>query len=228
MKRVARDISHAELAQLSGHSDEPGLIIEAGSNDGTDSLRLLDAFPKSRILCFEPDPRAFAKLADNLRPVPRALTSTLCLGDSWYGAVFHQSSGNPYSDGRECDWDKSGSLLTPTEHLKISSWCEFKKDIAVQVGRLDGFLASLSISDLAYDQMPIPLMWLDCQGSELQVLDGAPKALARTRVLKIESHPVPLYDGAPTESEITKYLEARGMEVVARYAEDLVAMRASS
>lgn len=38
----------------------PSLFIEVGANDGTDTNKLLEAFPEIEIHCFEPDPRAIA------------------------------------------------------------------------------------------------------------------------------------------------------------------------
>jgi len=44
----------------------PKTIIDAGSNIGLTSLKLLMSFPKTKIICIEPDPENFIKLRRNL------------------------------------------------------------------------------------------------------------------------------------------------------------------
>ena len=45
----------------------PDVIVEIGCNDGTDTVKFLEAFPQAKMYCFEPDPRAATAFRENVK-----------------------------------------------------------------------------------------------------------------------------------------------------------------
>lgn len=217
MKSTYRDLSHDEILEIVGADAK--WILEIGCNDGEDTIEILKRFKQARIACFECDPRAFIEWNKKVPPVSehRAFISRLALSDAWGLSNFYPSGGSPYSDKPEFDWNKSGSLLKPTEHIKVSPWCTFGEAIAVPTAELDGWLDVFDYGDRTIDFMRI-----DVQGAEMKVFAGAEKALKLTRFIQAECHKMVLYDGAPTESEMIGYMEARGFACRGRWADDLL------
>jgi FkbM family methyltransferase len=90
---AANQDAHAVLARLFP-TEPPRTIIEVGSHYGQDTIRLRKAFPKARIIAFEPDPRNIyqAKLA---RVHLHVEYVEAALSDTDGAATFHLSDGIP-------------------------------------------------------------------------------------------------------------------------------------
>lgn len=188
-------------------------IVEIGANDGEDTERFLRHFPKARVVCFEPDPRATAKW--RYRIGRRAEFYHMALSDEIGTEEFFQSGGEPPNCKREDwrDWDKSGSLCRPTGHLDYSPWCKFDHTITVVTSTLDYMLPR--------DKAPvIDMIWMDVQGAEAKVLRGAQGTLPRVRWLYTECHARPLYDGQPTLEEIAALLP--GFDIFQTYTDNIL------
>lgn len=89
----------------------PSVFLEIGANDGTDTNRLLEAFPGVEIHCFEPDARAIAAFESNVHS-PRAHLHKIAIGAADATMTLYQSTGAP--PGREEQFPEgyhlSGSL----------------------------------------------------------------------------------------------------------------------
>jgi hypothetical protein len=107
----------------------------------------------------------------------------------------------------------SSSAKKPTAHLEAHPWCKFERTTTVTGRRLDSVIPTV----------PIDLIWCDVQGAQLEVIAGAPLTLSRTRLLYIEVHPFPMYEGEPTDEELLAALP--GWKVVERYEADVLLMR---
>lgn len=188
-------MDHNAIRQMVGKPDP--IILEIGSNDGTDTLEFLRQFPGARVFCFEPEPRAIAKWRANVTDT-RAQLFEVALDQTNGESTFHRSGGKPPNKNVN-DWDMSGSLCKPTGHLSYSPWCTFKETITVKTICLDGW----------WEQMGSPLIdfiWLDVQGAERRVLVGGAKMLQQTKFIKLECHQQSLYAGQPTETELKMLL----------------------
>lgn len=170
-------------------------VLEVGANDGGDTLRLHAAFPRARLCAFEPDPRPLAQLRSAVAGTPVEVYP-VAVGAHDGSAVFHQSGGHhpdadpgqrrPDDDGS--GWHMSGSLRAPTGHLTTFPWVTFERDISVDVVRLDTWAD-------AHGVRRVDFIWADVQGAEIDLIDGGPRTLARTRFLYTEYWDTPLYDG---------------------------------
>jgi 2-O-methyltransferase len=174
-------------------------IFEIGANNGTNTVEFLKQMPTSLITCFEPDPRAFEQLLANdvvgtgiTTGRVDALPLAICDHD---GIVpFYPSSGTFPGEGHN-QWNKSGSLLKPKEHLKAYPWCRFdRKDSAIGV-RLDTFMRG---RPTCCPKGKIDFVWADVQGAELLMIAGGEKTFKNNvHFLYTEYSKVELYEGSP-------------------------------
>jgi FkbM family methyltransferase len=168
------------------------LIIEIGAHIGTDSYDLSRAFPKGKVIGFEPSPGLLAKALAYNASRPNIFLIPCALSEKPGFRILHQSSGT--SDG-------SSSILAPTNALHLYPGIKWntKDQIVVPALTLDDFVDVAGI-----DQ--IDLIWIDAQGAEGLIFRGAHNALRRTRFVYCEVCSVPEYAGAATYSEICTLL----------------------
>jgi len=202
------------LSELLCKSEQPCLFLEIGANDGGDTQRLLDAFPATRVECFEPDPRA-VRLWRAAVKSSRARLHEIAIGSKDGTTIFHTSSGSP--TGRERDfpegWHLSGSIRRPTGHLSAHPWCEFTSTIEVPVRTLDSWAAAEDISEVDF-------IWADVQGAEIDVIQGGQATLSRTRYLYTEYCDVELYEGQQTLEKLLEQMP--GWVVHTRFSGDVL------
>lgn len=191
-------------------TDSP-TILEIGCNDGTDTLRFLEAMPGAEIYCFEPDPRAIARFRETVND-DRVVLTPIALGDYTGFAKFYGSSGIPSEKSRNApnashyhklaEWDLSGSLSKPTGHLQYSPWVTFPKKRTIEVGitTLDDWL--LCHTDIT----KIDFVWMDVQGAEHKVIQGAFEGLSIIRYFYTEYSNTPMYEEQIPLTAIQKML----------------------
>jgi hypothetical protein len=103
--------------------------------------------------------------------------------------------------------DGSSSLLKPTGHLKEHPSVTFGETISVSVTTLDTWAVATGVPR-------VDLLWLDLQGSELEVLKAAPNVLRTTAVVYSEVSLKPMYFSAPLYPELRAWMESAGFVVV--------------
>jgi FkbM family methyltransferase len=137
-----------------------------------------------KVVSFEPAPRNYARLVDNIGLNGRTNVST------WNVALSDRSTMLDFMDN---GISQTGTLLTNAQHAH-----GFRK-IQVQAYRLD---------DL---DLPAPdLIKIDCEGAEMQVLRGAAETLRRHRpVLHLEVHPLL----GVSEARLQEFLHSAGYTV---------------
>ena len=62
-----RDEYHPVINYIIDNNITINTIIDAGSNIGLTSIKLLNNFPKARVICLEPDPQNYRQLSYNLK-----------------------------------------------------------------------------------------------------------------------------------------------------------------
>ena len=185
-------VTFEEIASLVGRDDP--IILEIGANDGSDSRRFLDAFSNCRLFCFEPDSRAVLKWRRSIRD-ERAKLAPLAVGAVDGTVTFHPSAGR---GERPADWDQSGSIRAPKNHLKLHS-VTFPTTVNVACTRLDTWLASEHIDRIDF-------IWADVQGAEGDLVAGASRTLAMTRYFYTEYSDNELYEGQINLSTLARML----------------------
>lgn len=215
VKRSPHGLTIDELRQL---VPEPDVIVEIGCNDGTDTAAFVSAFPGLEIHCFEPDPRPIKRFWPRMFPLLSSCGAKLYLyqvavSDINDKCEFFQSDGTAPTPGWEHlkSWDLSGSLLKPTGHLQMSPWVKFENKIEVH---------SVTLNDWAKlfpNVRKIDLMWVDVQGAEHLVVEGADVPLSYTKYFYCEYYDTEMYKSQKNLAGLVQLLKPLGFELVSTH-----------
>ena len=189
----------------------PYTFLDIGANGGEDSLDLLRHIPYSTIYCFEPDPRAFARLQKRAKMLPdRFKIYNVALGATDGTAIFYQSGGIGEVPR---EWDKSGSILPPKEHLKHKS-VVFNEGIQVPLFTLNTWWSSLRFD-------VIHLIWMDAQGAEGFIVQAGSDVISRTAFMLVESYQNEMFQGQMVQKDFLTLLGPQ-WEVIGIHRNDLL------
>ena len=189
------NLSVEEIRRMVG-KDDP-IILEVGANIGQSTIEFIRVMPKARIYCFEPDPRAAAKLRQTISTIEADIKIFECAVGDFNGMVsFHQSSG----EGDLKDWDQSGSIREPKNHTIVWPWVKFQDKIEVPIVRLDDWALEQGIVEVDF-------IWADVQGAEIDLIKGAEKTLQNTRFFYTEYSNDEWYEGQINLSQLYEALD---------------------
>ena len=166
-------------------------IGEFGCNNGSQTIELKNHFINSTILCAEPDPKLAAHCHALFNNNKHILFNECAIGlatPDKQTITFNQSNSN--NNG-------IGSLFKPNGQFPLESMPT--SEINVPYRRLDTVMEANKVPHL-------DLMWLDCQGGELELLKSMGDKLNDTKVIWTEFFIKPIYEGAPVLSDLDYYL----------------------
>jgi FkbM family methyltransferase len=173
-------------------------ILDVGANVGQFARMAATRFPDAHILCFEPQPQAFGRLAAWCATTNgRAEAFNTALGDRTGVAdmVMH------------LDHDPSSSLLASTDLLpRLYPQTARQERKSVPLTTLDAFVAGRPGS-----LEPPVLVKLDVQGYEGRVIAGGAATLAQACAAIVEVSLDSLYAGQASFTELTRRLAAIGL-----------------
>ncbi|WP_367221156.1 FkbM family methyltransferase [Streptomyces sp. 16-176A] len=174
------------------------LVIDVGAWRGTYATALRKAGYTGRMLSFEPLSTSFAALSEMAAPDPAWDVHRLALGNASALATLNVAH------------DSRCNSLLAVEHRSVTAAPEsaFTETEEVRVERLDRLWPRLVSAGTR------PLLKLDVQGYELEVLRGVGEYLEAVQLLDVELSLVQLYDGGPIWTEVVNYLDARGFRLV--------------
>jgi FkbM family methyltransferase len=198
------------------YRDDP-IILDIGCNDGSTTRWFLSIFPKARVYCFEPDPRARKRFLTSGQD-ERATLFSCAIGNSDEIRDFYQSGGVPIASPERIKefpegWDFSGSIRRPKEHRILDPGITFNHVIKVEMKKLDTWIQEMNIGK-------IDLIWADVQGAEIDLILGGQKALANTLLFYTEYSNHELYEGQINLYEIVRLL--REFEIIKKYKYDVL------
>lgn len=175
---------------------ENPIILEAGAHYGEDTIILSTRWPKGTIYAFEPNPKAFEKLKkavkdySNINIFPFGLYSKTGDYPLWVP---------PENDG-------TASLLKDNELPESTAWYHGEKPITIFCMNLDQWASQEGVDRIDY-------MWLDMEGTELQMLNSAPKILKTVKVISTEVNFREFRKGMCQFSEVSAFLEKNGFKL---------------
>jgi FkbM family methyltransferase len=186
-------------------------IFEIGVCEGEDTIRFRRRFPRSTIYAFEPLPKNIKRITKNLKSydADRISLHQIALSNENGHSDFFVSSGHPDSQPKT-GWDfgnKSSSLLKPKEHLKTHKWMKFKDKISVKTRRLDSFCTDHAINKIDF-------IYMDVQGAELMVLEGAGNLIRKTGAIWLEVEAVELYAKQPLKDDVEAFMQKHGFKCI--------------
>jgi len=150
------------------------VIIEIGACDGRYTQQIFMCCERGvpNFFSFEPDPR-------NVELCMRAMPSIVkfipaAIGNVTGKVSFHLAAPQP-------NGEIGSSSISPFKDVtKAFPWCQEVGNIQVECWRLDDFCEAFTMPP------EIDLIFMDIQGAERLMIEGAPKTLARTRYLWTE------------------------------------------
>lgn len=170
------------------------VVLDVGANAGQFARGIRAMGYRGRIVSFEPLSAAFRKLSANRNTIGNWRAVQMALGDEDCTRSIHVA-GNSQS---------SSFLDMLPRHVTAAPKSAYVGSEEVAVRRLDG------VVDEHCGAHERCFLKIDVQGFEEAVLRGAARTLERCDGLYLELSFVPLYDGAPTFTQVIERLAARG------------------
>jgi FkbM family methyltransferase len=169
------------------------LIVEAGAFLGHDTIKMATRWPASAIHTFEPIPPVFEELVSRTALFPNITCYEQALSTVTGMLPFHVA----YKPTRTGWPTQASSLHAP---YKRSEWSpiQFPHTIQVSAVTLPDWVHKHKIKE-------IDLLWLDLQGHELAVLQGAVDILSQVRVIHTEVYFDHAYHNQPTHTEVVEF-----------------------
>lgn len=166
------------------------VIFELGMCDGYHTNMLLSFCTSAPCFHgFEPDPRNVAKI--NAVGLPKRMNfHPDAVGHVTGKITFHLSTCEPNG----CVGQSSISDFTPVL-TESWPWLKHMSDIEVQGWRLDDFCPANQIDHIDF-------LWMDVQGAERLVFDGAPEMLKKTRMIWTEYDSGTLYKDSSSIADV--------------------------
>lgn len=188
-------IDTLELIEITQRQLAPRIIYDIGANRGTWTLLARVLCPQADVHAFEPLEFLHEEFRRNVADVDRvtlhgaALGAEPCEASMFVHAFADASSFLP---------------LAPDEASRHRT--HLKEMLVLSVNRLDDYLAE--------HRLPPPdLVKLDVQGYELEILKGAPSALAHARAVITEVSFQEIYAHQPLFGVVAHFLEDAGFHL---------------
>lgn len=192
-KTIPKQFSREFLKEL---LPADAIIVEAGAHIGRDTVKLAQLFPQGTIHAFEPHPQAFESLKNTVQQLPNVECYNIALSNKTGRATFYVST----------DIRALSSLHEPTRILEERPTIAFDQ-ITVDTITLDQWATTYAVPRVDF-------IWLDTQGHELAILQGAENLLPHIKALFIEVNIEQRYKDQPLYHEIKKYMEEHGFKVL--------------
>lgn len=170
-------------------------VVDIGANEGAFSGAVLAVAPHAEILAVEPGPSPRARLQARLGGRPNVTIVDAAVSHTSGTAAFHLTAH-----------DHNSSLRAPKPEMEVTidtGWAP-AGDIEVRTVTLD---------QLAGDRA-IDVLKVDVQGSEMDVLSGGDRALARAKAVLLEMNFISQYDGDATFNTLHAEMDRRGFSLV--------------
>ncbi len=197
------------LASMLGKQElgEVRQVVDIGSWHLHQSIEFANIFPHARIDAFEPVPGSYQLCLQNHAQLSAAQKDRIHIHNL---ALSNKAGEIPFyavdtSIEQKIDAGFS-SMFRFSDTLKSNAYYGqslVQKEIKVQADTLDNWCAANNIT-------AIDIMWIDVQGAELLVFEGAPEILKHTRIIMTEVGLKPYYEGHTLKPDIDKFLLARG------------------
>lgn len=198
-RRLATVLGKAELGNIKQ-------ILDIGSWHLGQSIEFSDIFPEARIDAFEPVPESYELCVQRLNSLDAERKKRIRVHKI---ALSNKKGTVPFfavdmSVKQKIDAGFS-SLFKFNGGLKNSYYNEelVQTEIKVQAETLDNWCVKNKVK-------AVDIMWIDVQGAELLVFQGAEKILKNTRIIMTEVGLKPYYEGHTLKVDIDKFLLSRG------------------
>lgn len=175
------------------------VLLDVGANRGNYGWMVRNTGYKNQIISFEPLTKEFNELKQVSEKDKNWIVKNFALGNM-DGNIFFNIAGNSYSS----------SILEMNEAHKLAA------PHSVYVGHQEAEIKKLDsiFHEFTGSKGKKIFLKLDVQGYENQVLYGAEKSLSQISGIELEMSLIELYKGERLMSEMIKYLDTRGFDLM--------------
>ncbi len=187
-------ITRDDVLRLLIDGDAP-VIFDIGANEGQSTASFIKLFPQATVHAFEPSPKTFKTLEQNLSDKPNVILNQMAIGESEGKSTFHLTSIN-----------QMDSLLPMAmDGLYASKDIEHTGTIEVNVTTLDTYAETDGLNRIDFCK-------IDTQGCSRQVLTGAHELIkaGSIGIFQIELLFSRYYESNESFSEIEALLQPAG------------------
>lgn len=214
---------------------ENPIILEVGAHKGEDTLQFLKEFKNLRIYCFEPDPRCIAEFKTMVKD-DRCMLVEAAVSNKDGETLLNLSGGWPVKVpkpikflgakrywtflilayrrmiGTQRESTGQSSIKRSLSHSKKYTWLTFDKTVMVKTVRLDTWVRENDV-DL------IDFVWVDVQGAERDVIEGAVNTLKIVKYFYTEYGETSCYPDALTREDTIELLRRHKFELIPEYSD---------
>lgn len=175
-------------------------ILDIGSLNGIESVKFSEKLPSSKVYTFEPNPESYNNVLISTYGIDNIKVYNLAASDFNGQSDFYITYDNM----------GGSSLLEPSITHKTGP--TISKTV-VDVVRLDEFCFEQNIND-------IHILWMDVQGSELNIFKGMGDILNNVKAIYVECSMIPYYNGASHKDDVIEYLNNYNFELISETHHD--------
>lgn len=204
-------ISVDEIKVLIGGKEEI-VVFEVGCADGRDTRQFLQKFGENfKIYTFDPEPiniKAMTELGvkncvdvlnDDIVSDSRHIFHPYAMSDINGTITFHRSRDTGYEDKGYSKGRYSGSIHKPVDQLKGWPHIVFDNSVEVETKTLDSFCKEHKIKHIDF-------LWMDTQGAEGKIFNGAKRMLKNVDYVYTEYYNQDMYENQMYFEDLQKLL----------------------
>lgn len=175
-------------------------ILDVGSLNGIESVKFTEKLPNCNVHTFEPNEESYNNVLISTEGINKIKVHNVAVSDFKGESDFYITYDNM----------GGSSLLEPSIIHKTGP--NISKT-TVSVVRLDEFCYENNITE-------VNVLWMDVQGSELNIFKGMGDILNDVKAIYVECSMIPYYKGASHKDEVIEYLTKYNFELVSETHHD--------
>lgn len=169
-------------------------IFDVGSLNGIESVKFTEKLENISVYTFEPNQESYDNVLISTEGIDNISVHKLAVSDfngkSDFFITYENMGGSSLLEPKLLN--KTGHQIGKTEVnvVKLSDWCTSNNVESVD------------------------LMWMDTQGSELNIFKGMGDLLYGVKGIYVESSNIPYYHGAANKVDVIEYLSNYGLHLI--------------
>lgn len=192
------------------------VIVEVGGHLGEDTVRFLHTFPTTRVYSFEPDPRNLDVLRHlvqhdvRVRVIPKAVLDHNGTTVFYKHVALKVPPQPKYGYVDAVQYQSQGLGASGSSSVRAVS--DVKPHVSVEETRVECCSLDSELHDVAH----VDLLWIDVQGAEKTVIEGATRLLRHTRFVWMEYGEIQ-YEQAMTREQTVELMRLHGFQEHAKF-----------